>query len=173
MESDHPWPVTAGPLASVDTDELVQGCVKHLSDQGDVKAVLGSYEDTNVPFLFQHTLWINVEGSRSTAAVISRAGGWAAPNTFNTMEFPRLGLEIYVDPHRDADRNVTDPGEAQRRIEATFQVFDRHLHITSGEQYWGTVRVIGSTRIAEPNVYAVPDGDGLLRLIVFYGVVEA
>ncbi len=155
----------------VDQDDLVQGAVKYLLGFYDVSTSLGVYADTGAPWLFQHTLWVTVEGSSSTAAVIARAGGWAGANQHNTMRFPRLALEIYADPIRDAAGNITDPGEAYRRIESVFDTFDRLLHRpASATQMWGEIRTIGSQRLGEPNVYPVPDGGGVLRLETFYGL---
>ena len=90
--------------------DVVQGAVKHLEAQPDVRAVLGAEPD-GTPWLFQHRLWVSVEASGSTAAVISRAGGWAGANLNNTLGFPRLLLELWADPIRDAGRNLADPGD--------------------------------------------------------------
>lgn len=154
----------------VATDDLVQGAVKWLAGFADITAVLGATGEA--PWLFQHELWAEVEGSSATAAVIARGGGWTSPNEHNTMRFPRLALEIYADPLRDAGRNLTNPGEVYRRIEAAFDAFDRRLHRpASATVRWGGVRTLGCLRLAEPIVYPVPDGDGLLRLQAFYAVV--
>jgi len=155
----------------VQTDDLIQGAVKYLLGCPDITAVLGAFPETGTPWLFQHTLWCTVEGSQSTAAVIDRAGGWAGANAHNTMRFPRIVLQLYVDPLRDAAGNVTDPGEAYRRIDAAFDAFDKRLHrAASGTQMWGTVRTIGCLRLGEPDAYPVPDGDGGMRLTTFYGL---
>ena len=155
------------------TDDLVAGAVKMLAAQPDVLAVLGAYPATAVPYLFQHTLWDKVEGTGSTAAVIARRGGWAPPNPHNTMRFPRLSLEVWCDPQRDTSGQVTDPGEAYRRIQAAYEVIDAHLHTTGPRGgNWGGVRVLGSSRLADPAAFPIADGDGLLWLQVFYGVVE-
>ncbi len=157
----------------VTTDDLVQGCVKWLLDQPAVHTVLGTFPGTAIPFLFQNQRYERIEGTSSTAAVIARAGGWAGANEYNTASFPRLSLEIWADPIRDAG-NITDPGEAYRRLHATFRVFDRLLHRPQGGTVmWGSVRTLTCTRQAEPAVYSVPDGDGMLRMQVFYGVTEA
>ncbi len=157
--------------APVTADDLVQGAVKWLLGFTDIAAVLGVYPDTGTPWLFQTTLWATVEGSQSTAAVISRAGGWAGANAHNTMRFPRIRLELYADPIRDGARNLTDPGEAWRRIEAAWDVFDSRLHRpAAADVRWGDVRTLGCLRLGEPTVYSVPDGEGMLRLQCFYGV---
>lgn len=158
--------------APVTSDSLITGLHKYLTAQPDVTATLGTFPFTTTPYLFTGSLWVAMEGTSSTAAVISRAGGWAGANLHNTLRFPRISLDIYADPQRDAG-NVTDPGEAERRIDATYKIFDTHLHRPqSGIQMWGDVRTVAATRLGEPDVYPVPDGDGLLRLQVFYGISE-
>jgi hypothetical protein len=160
----------SGPVT---TDHLIQGVVKWLQGFPDVTAVVGAFAD-NKPYLFQTNLWVTMEGTQSTAAVLYRAGGWAGPNQHNTMRFPRLGLEVYADPIRDNGNNVTDPGEAGRRIEAAYKAIDTRLHRSQGgTQMWGTVRTLGCTRLGEPDVLPVKDGGGLLVLTAFYGVSEA
>jgi hypothetical protein len=158
--------------APVATDDLVQGAVKYLLEQETVLAVVGSTAD-DVPWLFQHRLYVAVEGSSSTAAVIAYGGGWAGGNEHNTLRFPRLSLELWVDPRRDDDRNSIEPGEVYRRMNVAFTAFDRVLHRPQGgEQWWGTVRTISCIRSAEPIPYEVPDGDGLLRLQTFYAIEQ-
>lgn len=154
------------------TDDLAQGASTWLATFPDVLAVLGVNDD-DVPLLFQNTPFGRIECTQSTALVLSQMGGWAGPNDFNTMRFPRLSVEIYVDPLRDSMNNPIDPGEAHRRASNAFNVIDRRLHRPqSGVQMWGTVRTIACLRLGEPNVFGVPGGDGMLRLHVFYGVTQ-
>ncbi len=160
-------------VTPVNTDDLVQGCAKYLLAQPDVAAVLGTDQNTGAPLLLQYNMWAGMEGSQSTAAMLYRDGGWAGPNLHNTLRFPRLTLEVWVDPFREVRGNVIDPGEANRRIEHAYETIDWHLHRPQGgEQMWGTVRTIACVRLSEPTVYAVPDGDGSLRLVVAYAVTQ-
>lgn len=157
----------------VETDDIVTGASAYLRDQPDVLAVLGHYPGTSTPWLFQHRLWVKVENSQSTACVLSRNTGWTGPNLHNTLRFPRLGVDIWVDPLRDESNNVIDPDEAVRRITNAYQVIDRHLHRPqSGEQWWGEIRTITCTRLAEPIILPDPDGQKPLRLQVFYAITE-
>lgn len=157
----------------VTTDDIVQAAVKWLQSFTDVKAVLGTEPGTTTPYLFQNTLQAPIEGSSTTAAVISRAGGWTVPNEHNTMRFPRLSLEIWADPQRDDGGNENEPGEVYRRAEAAFLAIDKRLHRPHTEvQMWGTLRTLGCSRLTEPIVYPVPDGNGMLRLQTFYAVVQ-
>ncbi len=158
--------------APVTTDDLVQGAAKYLLAQPEITAVLGATPEGS-PWLFQHNLYVNVEGSSSTAAVVGYGGGWSGGNEHNTLRFPRLSLELYADPQRDAGMNVVEPGEVWRRLNEAFETFDRFLHRPQGgDQMWGTVRTISSTRSTEPSMYAVPDGSGLLRAQAFYALEQ-
>ena len=155
-----------------DVDDLVAGCVRYLLDLPTVVATLG-VTPSGTPWLFQHTLFVEVEGTSSTAAVIGYAGGWSGGNEHNTARFPRLSLDLWADPLRDPQKNVTEPGEVRRRLQRVFEVFDRTLHRPQGGvQWWGDVRTLSSSRLAEPAVYPVPDGNGLLRAQTFYAVEQ-
>jgi hypothetical protein len=156
----------------VDTDDLIAGATKFLQAQAGVLAVLGTTAD-GTPLLFQHDLYVVMEGTSSTAAVLAYGGGWSGANPHNTLRFPRLSLQLWADPVRDDGHNPVRPGEVQRRIHAAFGVFDRLLHRPAGgEQWWGTVRTLSSVRSAEPSIYPVPDGNGLLRAQAFYAIEQ-
>lgn len=153
----------------VATDDIVQAAVKYLLGQPTVLAVVGT-TDIGTPLLFQHQLFFPLEGRSSTAVVISYAGGFDA-NMHNTLRFPRLMLEIYADPLRNLDRNTVDPGEVWRRINVAFDALDKVLHRPQGgSQMWGSIRTISCSRMAEPQMYPVPDGDGMLRCATVYGI---
>lgn len=156
----------------VTTDDIVQGCVKFLKAQTDIQAVVGSFDD-DTPWIFQDKPLVTIERTSSVAVVVWYAGGWAGPNTHNTMRFPRVAIDLYADPQRDSSGNATRLAETRTRINAAYQVLDRHLHMAGGgQQMWGTVRVCGSTRLSEPIIYEVDNTDGVLRLQVFYGAEE-
>lgn len=158
----------------VDTDDLAQGVCIWLASFSDVLAELGAADDAS-PWLFQQKLHAVVEGSQSAAAVLSSFhGGWAAPNLHNTAEFPRLLLDLWVDPVRDLEHDYIELAETFRRARQVYAVLNRHLHRSTAEVvWWGTVRILGSTRLGEPVAAEVPDGDGMIRLQVYYAVMMA
>lgn len=159
--------------APVTKDDIVTGCIKFLQAKPDVIAALGTDRETGAPMLFGYNDWSTLEGSQSTCAIIANEGGWAGPNAHNTLRFPRLSLNIWADPQRDAGNNAILPGEVMRRVDAVFEVIDNHLHRPEGEtQMWGSVRTVASVRLTEPVIYRVPDGDGLVRLLVNYAVTQ-
>jgi hypothetical protein len=156
-------------------DDIVSAATKYLRAQGDVTAAVSTFviDGAPTPGVFQYSLWDTLEGTGGTACVLSTEGGWAAPNTHNTLRFPRLTLTIWVDPIRDGGGNNHDPGEAYRRSNAVFAVIDRHLHRTAGrEQMWGGLRVVSSTRLTEPVTSQATDGNGLLRTLTYYAITQ-
>lgn len=155
--------------APVGIDDLVQGAARYLKAESTVLAVVGRTE-MGTPMVFQYAPIGPIEGTSMTAAVLGYGGGWAGGNDHNTLRFPRLSLELWVDPYR-RDGHMHLPEERYRRLDVVFQAFDRLLHrVGGGEQWWGTVRTISSLRAAEPVIFTVPDGDGLLRAQVFYNI---
>lgn len=154
-------------------DDLVQGVVKWTNTFTELTSLVGAAGDGS-PFIFQDLLHTVLEGSQSAAVVFSVVGGWTAPNDYNTAEFPRLLFDLWVDPIRDANNSYIELPETRRRARKIYSAFNRYLHRpTSDEIFWGTVRTIGCARLGEPVYAPVPDGDGMIRLQVFYGVVMA
>ncbi len=162
-------------MVGVEDDDITQGCVKMLLSKADVRAKVGHFpaaESEWIYYIFQDKLLANMERSPESALVISDAGGWGAPNTYNTMEFIRLSLEIYCGPIRDPATNaVIEPAETRRRMSSVYNVVSRYLHRTGGDfEWWGTVRTISSVALGTLQNYDVPDGDGLMRGQAFFGV---
>lgn len=153
------------------TDDVVQGVCKWLATFDDVTSLLGSAPDGS-PYIFQDTLHAVMESTQQAAVVLSTMGGWAT-NDYSTMEFPRLLLNLWVDPIRDSANNTIELAETRRRARQIYLALNSHLHRPQcGDPvYWGTVRTIGCGRLGEVVIAPVPDGDGLIRAQVFYGVV--
>lgn len=161
------------PVLGID---LVDAACAYLRLQPGVYNVLGSDNDWDV-WLFQDTLMTRVESSQKTACVVRQDGGWTQPNMHNTARFPRLVVEFYGDPDRDAGNNTSEPLSAKDKILAAFNVIDRFLHFTTmRDQWWpeygtnGAMRVLNSSRASELQFFPVPDGDGLMRGSVTYNV---
>lgn len=157
------------------TDDIVSGTVTYLRSQPSALAAVSMFNIGGqlTPGIFQYRPWAKLEGSQRTCAVISYDGGWAGPNTHNTLRFPRVGVNIWADPLRDSQNNVVDPGEVMRRAYASYEAIDKVLHRTGGDPLmFGTLRVIASVRLVEPVIYMVPDGDGLVRCQASYAITQ-
>lgn len=155
-------------------DDLVSGALTYLRAQPELVAAVDVFNIGGklTPGIFPYKLWDKMEGSQSTAVVIAHDGGWAAPNLDNTLRFPRLLVNVWTDPVRDANGNNVDPA-VQRRAYACFDIFDKYLHrVAGGEQYWGTLRIIDCLRLTEPVFVDVTDGDGLVRLQAYYAITQ-
>ena len=149
---------------------LVEASRIYLADQPTVKALLG-HDDFWDVWLFTEVLPPVVEGTQGIAAVLTTSGNWAAPNAHNTARFPRLTIDVYADPERDADNNLTD-NDTPQKIEEAFQVFNKLLHRPSAEVvYYDGIRVLGSTSEGEPLLFPVPDGPGMRRARFSYAVM--
>lgn len=157
--------------APVSTDDVVQGLVKHLLACPELVEVVGHF-DNDTPWIFQDSLLVRMEStSGQTAAVVSYAGGWGPAEDTGSVRRPRLALELWADPIRDAAHNAVTPSETRLRLFVVFEAFDRQIRLARGGQTcWGSVRVTSCTRLGEPTIYPVPDGDGLLRGQALYAV---
>jgi hypothetical protein len=114
-----------------------------------------------------------MEGTGKACVVLSQRGGWATANRHNTEQFPVLQVEVYSDPTRDANRNPSDDYTPEERAYEVYRAIDAVLHRPDGfDEDWGdamgTLRITGSLRAGEPDITDVPEGDGLIRLLVRY-----
>lgn len=157
--------------------DVVSGAAMFLEGHSELTDLLGSFEDTT-PYLFQVELNVGttngtLEGSEQAAVVVSDAGTWSGANNHNTLAFPKLSVEIYVDPIRDEGGNTVEPAETYRRATAVWKVADKILHRPQGGvQVWGFVRVLSCIRLAVGAPYKVPDGDGMVRIQAYYALEE-
>lgn len=156
-------------------DDIVSGTATYLSSEPVALAAVSTFNIGGqlTPGIFQYRPWAKIEGSQRTCVVITYDGGWTGPNLHNTLRFPRVGINIWADPLRDGQNNVTDPGEVMRRAYATFEAVDQVMHrVGGGSVMFGTLRVIECVRLIEPVIYVVPDGDGLVRCQTSYAVTQ-
>lgn len=161
------------PIASQD---IVVAATEWLLDKPDTVAAVTTFniEGRIFPGIFGYQMWLTgggIEGTSGTAVVIASEGGWTAANPHNTLRFPRLQLNVWVDPLRDGGRNTASPGEALARANGVYEVFDRHLHHVAGaDMRWGQLRVVSCVRMTEPVVTVIPDG--IVRLQAYYAVTQ-
>lgn len=118
-------------------------------------------------WLYRHKLPVIIEGSGRAAAVLSQAGGWRQASLHNTARFPKLRVEIF----QDSSPNKLN---AESRAYDTWVPFDRILHQPRGlAEIWGDVRVIGSVRQSEPDIFPVTDGESAALLVADYALTIA
>lgn len=155
----------------------------YLAQQSDVTSLLGS--DAIFPsWIFVDTPEVNIESTSKAMLVVSVVDGWAGSNDHNTARFPRLLIDIWVDPTRNPDKSVREK-DASVRAEAIYKAIDKHLHVVHASLpggasiVWGTpmqildktgVRIVSSKRDAEPSYSPAFDDQGAVLATVRYNV---
>jgi hypothetical protein len=163
-------------------DDVAGGAVKFLSQFGDVTSLLGSFPlsdqitaNAGRPWLFsdsnQGTL-ATLEGSSAAAIVCGDFGGWDAPPMLGTLRLRRLRVDVWVDPLRDAQSNITETSSlTTNRGLAVFAAAQFRLQRTDNDAvFWGDLCTVGCQLLTDAQFTPVPDGDGLQRGTAFYGV---
>lgn len=149
---------------------VVLAARRYLVTQTSVTNLLGASEAYPI-WIFQWDPHEMIEGTSSEALVLATEGAWSSPNDYNTAQFPRLVVQVFSDPSRDAERNVI-ADDARDKSWTVFRAVDKLLHHPGGlSAQWTTgVWVTGSARLGEPEWTPQPDGDGLVLLTVSYGL---
>jgi hypothetical protein len=127
-----------------------------------------------VAWVFKWKAAATVSGKEGASIVLSQPSGWSSPNRHNTLEFPRLIVEVYADQSRDAGQGP-EFKDAPSRAMDVWRVVDRVLHrVDAGAFTWGGtdggIRIVSSTRSQEPQIMEVPDTDGVYRLLTSYDI---
>jgi hypothetical protein len=153
-------------MAGIEVDDITQGMAKYLLGIPEIVDLVGEHTILGLvgtPRLTQDFLLEPIESSESSAIVVSKRGGWTSPNEHNTANFPRMAVDIYVDPMRGTNNESIGPTEARLRANYIHKVVDKHLHIPRGfDMMWGDVRVNSSVRANEFDILTLPQGDGAL-----------
>jgi hypothetical protein len=149
--------------------------VKHLSENTDLLALLGTDPEEGNPYLFQDTLIMGteyLEGSQKCAVVVSHVGEWDIRSPFNSFEFPRLYIQVYADPDRDAGGDKVSTISARDKALEVSKVLTKALHRTSQfDERWLDLRVLGSTQTRGPEIGDMGDGNGLVVAASYFGLI--
>lgn len=149
-------------------DDVVSGCIAMLRVRPELIAAFANPDDASSDPLISDDVPHREAMFDCEALVISAAGPYGSPSRGHTDDGVRLQAEIWAD---SGDMALYEPGRTRRRIEQVWLVLDEVLHRVEGdEQWWGTVRTIGSERLARVQSYEVPDSGGLWRGTAVYGV---
>lgn len=151
------------------SDDLLSAAQQHLASQAPLTALLGS-DTTFDTYIFREELLAPIETTGQAALCLLQQNQWAEPNVHNTLRFPTLVVEIYVDPTRDSEGNPTTTSVSDR-IDSIFRVVDQYLHRPQGgEQLWGDLLTYGCSRASEPDRFPWADVDKTQVVRVTYNV---
>lgn len=161
---------------------MASGAVRYLSGFPDVLAVLGSFPlgdpnqaNAGKPWLFADTnagIFATLEGSSGAAVVCADFGGWSVPDFLGTLRFRRLRVDVWVDPLRDAGRNLAESSSlTTNRGLAAFAAVQFRLQRTDPDAVvWGDLVTVDCHLLTDIQFLPVSDGDGLQRGSAYYGV---
>lgn len=160
-------------------DDVASGAVQFLTQFSDITSLLGSFSATDPvvanqgkPWIFNADVLFDMEGSSAASLVCSDFGGWQAPPQLGTWRFGRLSVQIYIDPARDGNRNITETSALTiNRGSAIFNAVQFRLQRTNPDTVlWGDMVTTGCQLLTDGPWLPVPDGDHLLVKQAFYGV---
>lgn len=159
-------------------DSIGSGAAQYLSGFSDVTSLLGAFDvadptNPSVPYVFNDSMLVTLEGTAACAIVCIDQGGWSVPVPLTTPHFCRLTLQVWVDPLRDSDNNIIETsGLTKQRGGQVWAAADSHLHRTNPDVVtWGNMVTVGCERLVEPSWVLKPDGDGIWVGTSFYGVL--
>jgi hypothetical protein len=159
-------------------DDIASGACQYIAQSAAIISLLGSVPESDpnpvnvgVPFLWRETPLFTLTGTGQAMIVCSNAGSWGAPVAGSTARFPRLSVELYVDPLRDAALNWTDlTGNTVRRLEQLFAIVHGYLQRRDPAPIiWGDLCTVGCTLLAEGTTTQWSDTDGVQYKQCFYG----
>jgi hypothetical protein len=161
-------------------DDVASGAVKYLSGFSDVTSLIGSFPLTDpvnagVPWLFsdnnQGVLKV-MEGTSAAALVCGDFGPWDTPLPLSTIRYRRLRVDLWIDPARDASRNIAESSSiTTNRGLAVFAAVHFRLQRTDPDAvFWGDLCTVGCQLLTDVMFGPVPDGDYLQRGTAYYGV---
>jgi hypothetical protein len=160
-------------------DDVASGACEFLVQFADVTALLGSFSEADpvaanrgLPWIFSADPLVNLEGTSAAALVCGDAGGWQAPPQLGTWRFGRLGIQLYIDPARDANLNITETSALTvNRGNALFGAVQFRMQRTDPDSVlWGDMVTTGCQLLTDGPWLPVSDGDHMLVKQVFYGV---
>lgn len=165
------------PIPNTDPD-LTIAARRYIAGIPGVTALLGPgtfisslpLTQTYSTWIFRWAPYVDIENTGQACIVLSQSTGWTAPNSYNTMQFPVLQVEIMVDATRD---NNLEPVTviAQDRAIQIFKAIDPYLHLVDARGvYFDTLRIVESSRQSQPAPISVPGKDSMVNMIVRYNI---
>jgi hypothetical protein len=149
--------------------------VNRLLQNTDLLALVGTDPETLDRYIFQDTLLMGtqyLENSQQVAVVVSHVGEWDVRSPFGVQEFPRIVVQVYADPDRDAAGDKVSTVSARDKALDVSKVLTKALHRTSQfDERWLDLRVLSSTQTRGPEIASVGDGNGLVVATSYFGLI--
>lgn len=155
-------------------ETLQFAATKYLLTIPAIVAVVGKFEDSQVPFIFTEEMLANLEDGfyTPTSAIVLEDGGPLSTNFLTRFSARRLSVTIWATGTRGLDGALVGSTTVTNKIQETFDTLDKVLHRTDPETVqWSTFKTISSERIGSiTKPVAIGDGDGIQAATVNYAV---
>lgn len=148
----------------------------------DITSRLGRSTKWPEGWVFDMKPYVAIENKQRVLIVVSQQGGWSAPNSHNTMKFPRIAIDVWADPTRNDDNSVSID-DADDKIVDVLKYVARTLNKVnlSAEfiEMWGTadeiasktgVPILASQQLDEVELSPMSDGNGARMGRVYFGI---
>jgi hypothetical protein len=123
-------------------------------------------------WIFQWRAYVDIENTGQALIIVSQGTGWTSPNSYNTMRFPTILIEIQADANRDGSLEPVNAVGAEQRAFSVFKILDPYLHLVdTSPVYFDSLRVVSCKRMNEPTVVTTPDKDGVVSLMAHYQLI--
>lgn len=150
----------------------------------DLTDLLAMYPTLGPGIFDERPVGARFEGKGKCIIVVAYGGTWTVANEHNTLRFPRIFVDIWADPTRNADKSV-QVYDADDKIEVIQNLVDKHLHLVNKSRpdglpwIWGTaeqmsektgVIIDGSSRTMGPDISPISDTDGAMMGRTTYNI---
>lgn len=155
------------------TKDLALAARNTLAADPVIRALVGRSTKWPDGWIFSDDIYTTLENKSKCAIVITVSGG-QTPNEHNTVRFPRMTVDVWADPTRNADLSVRVP-DAKDKIQTIVEALKKHFHtvnLSDGNgmpRIWGTpvevaartgVVILGSSQSTEPDFSPIADAEG-------------
>jgi hypothetical protein len=158
------------------SSDIVSGLRTFLLEDAELTATLGTGYGYDV-WLFvgeenSSAPPIEMQGTQKTSILLRKEGSWSTQNRYNSMHFPLLSVEIYVDPLRDGVGNVISSYQRDR-FAPIENIIEKLLHrIHTESQMWGDVRTLSSTKFNDWRYFTFDTTTGVRIAACSFEVVQ-
>lgn len=141
---------------------LTENLVEHLLDAPEIQALvtkgtIGS-DPVKYPrgYIFEGKPYVPIDNlNRSSVVVVTSSGTWGSPLRGSRLRFPRIIIDIWAAPTKDADGNVAE-FDADDVIEEVFDAMYPYIHLThrtptnGGLFRWESANIVDSEILSGP-----------------------
>lgn len=160
---------------------IVKAVQQAIQDADNIQAlvaegVIGKDSGWVNGWIFDSALSVRMESTQKCAIVVSYGGGWLPPLEDGLTRFPRVVVDIWADPLRDASTGSVLEDDAADKAFRVYHEVRKVLHRIDrsgpggSSIYFGDLRISSSVAADEPELHKVTDGNGAKMLRCVFNI---